>query len=394
MSSGSAVPRRRADGKWEVRPYLGTDRLTHRPIRPYRSWPAGTPEDEVMADFDRWMAEIAPAAASGASRRLDSMLLAYVTDPARGFSGNTVATYESAIRCYVTPTLGAVPYDELRPAEVEGAYRVLLTPRPGARPISRSTLRKVHALLAGAYRSWQKRLRRNPMLDVPAPTPEAVAPISLDEWDLDGLVRALAEHMAETGRDLASIRRRATATAGYLALFAGLRCGEVCALRRRDWRRGAHDLHVAATMVEKPVLARKGSPKRGSSGNVAVAPEVERALADLVAWQDGWVVSPGPDTALVTVAPDGDGPRPSEVSRRFTALARAAGMPEGTTMHTLRHTHATWLLMNGYDMRTIQERLRHADVATTLRLYATVMPGRDAAAAAAFSRAHSGRKEG
>ena len=44
--------------------------------------------------------------------------------------------------------------------------------------------------------------------------------------------------------------------------------------------------------------------------------------------------------------------------------------------------------------RVILNYLRHADVATTLRLYATVMPGRDADAAAAFSRAHSGRKEG
>lgn len=392
MSSADVRPRRRSDGRWEVRPYLGTDRLTGRAIRPYRSWPADTPEDEVMADFDRWMAAVAPAAASGASRRLDSMLLAYVTDPARGFSGNTVATYESAIRCYVTPTLGAISYDELRPLEVEGAYRVLLTPRPGAQPISRSTLRKVHALLSGAYRSWQKQLLRNPMLDVPAPTPEAVAPVSLDEWDVDGLLPAIGDGMSETGSDRASILRRATATAAFLALNAGLRCGEICALRRRDWRRATHDVHVGSTMVEKPRLMRQAAPKRGSSGNVAVAPEVERALADLVAWQDGWVRAPGPDTALLADGPDGSCPRPSEVSRRFTALAKSAGMPEGTTMHTLRHTHATWLLMNGYDMRTIQERLRHADVATTLRLYATVMPGRDADAAAAFSSAHAGRE--
>lgn len=50
--------------------------------------------------------------------------------------------------------------------------------------------------------------------------------------------------------------------------------------------------------------------------------------------------------------------------------------------------------MNGYDMRTIQERLRHRDVATTLRLYASVMPGRDSAAASGFAEAHAARKEG
>lgn len=86
--------------------------------------------------------------------------------------------------------------------------------------------------------------------------------------------------------------------------------------------------------------------------------------------------------------------RPSTLSRYFSEMARDLGMPAGTTMHTLRHTHATWLLMNGYDMRTIQERLRHRDVATTLRLYASVMPGRDSAAASGFAEAHAARKEG
>ena len=60
-------------------------------------------------------------------------------------------------------------------------------------------------------------------------------------------------------------------------------------------------------------------------------------------------------------------------------------MPEGTSFHSLRHTHATWLLMHGCDMRTIQERLRHSDVATTLRFYSSVMPGRDSGAAELFS---------
>ena len=59
-------------------------------------------------------------------------------------------------------------------------------------------------------------------------------------------------------------------------------------------------------------------------------------------------------------------------------------MPAGTSFHTLRHTHATMLIANGADMRTVQERLGHANVATTLGLYAHVVPGRDQAAAAAF----------
>lgn len=392
MPRADAAPRRGRDGRWELRPYLGTDRVTGRPIRPYRSWPADMPEAEVARLADEWLAGLAPSAASRSTKRLDSMLDAYIHDPQRGFTGQTVAAYESALRRHVAPTMGAIPYDELQPHDVSAAYRILLTDSPARAAISRTTLRKVHSMLSGAYRSWQRQLGRNPMLDVPAPSPETASPIALDEWDQDALVAALADAMGERGTGRDAILRRTTAFAAYIALMQGLRCGEACALSRRDWRRGMHDVHVGATVVEKPRLARQAYPKRGSVGNVALAPEVERAIAEHIAWQDGWMRSPGPDASLASDRADGRFPRPSTVSARFTALARELGMPKGTTMHTLRHTHATWLLMHGYDMRTIQERLRHRDVATTLRLYASVMPGRDAAAAEAFARGHSNEK--
>jgi len=87
----------------------------------------------------------------------------------------------------------------------------------------------------------------------------------------------------------------------------------------------------------------------------------------------------------VTFGPAGGIARPSTVTRRFKSLVRELGLPEETVFHSLRHTHATWLLMHGFDMRTVQERLGHADVKTTLETYGSVMPGRDQAAAAAFT---------
>lgn len=373
------------DGRIWCLPYLGTDRVTGRAIRPYRSWPAGTPLEAAQREADEWAAGFAPAAASGAGKRLGSMLVRWVTDPARGYSGNTVATCLSAIRCYIEPTLGDIPYDGLGAHEVRAAYRELLTDRPGRPAISRRTLTKAHALLRAAYRDWAGQIGRDPMLDVPPPEVEPAEPFALDECDQGGLSAALRSAMGTGGTDRGTVERRTTAFAVYLALNQALRCGEACAALRRDVRAATGDLHVGATVVERPRLMRRPYPKRGSVGNVAMAPEVLAEVRRHEAWQDRWLRSPGPRTPLVTYNADGALVRPSDLSRRFKALVRELGLPAETVFHTLRHMHATWLLMHGCDMRTVQERLRHRDVATTLRIYGSVMPGRDARAAAAFS---------
>lgn len=392
--SGVRVTRGK-DGVWFCRPYLGTNALTGKPMRPYRRFPGASGEAEARELAQEWVNTLAPAAGLRVSMRVGDVLSRYIAKiEADGAGANTVKTYRSMLRCYVEPYIGRADVGDVEPYVVDGLYFTLLT--EGGRDgqgIAASKVVNLHWFLSGAWR-WmasQGIAASNVLDSVTKPRPQPREAAAYDEADFAKLSAALAEELARDDDGRSAVMRRNCAMAAYLALWTGMRCGEVCALARPDVRLAARTALVRATMVETPGgLVRQPKTKGKRSRSVSLYGETAERVRAHLDWQAAYLPK-GLDVRRLGVCCDADGGflRPSAVSAWFSGLRDELGLQRGTSFHTLRHTHATWLLLQGVDPKTVMERLGHAKVATTLELYGHVLPGRDAAAAQAFAEAAS-----
>ena len=136
--------------------------------------------------------------------------------------------------------------------------------------------------------------------------------------------------------------------AAVLALLygSGLRISEALGLQRADF--GSRDTVT---------VTGKGRKER----MVPVLPQVAKLIADYVALCPYDLPADGP----LFVGAKGGPLSPRVVQLSMARLRGALGLAETATPHALRHSFATHLLARGGDLRSIQELLGHASLATT-----------------------------
>jgi integrase len=180
-----------------------------------------------------------------------------------------------------------------------------------------------------------------------------------------------------------------------VAMFTGMRLGEVLALRWRNVELASQVIHVREALEETKAhgLRFKATKSEAGRRDISLPNIVVETLGSHRRKQLELRMALGlgkaPGDALVFTEIDGSPQAPSDVSRAWGLKADALGIPE-ITFHGLRHTHASQLIDAGVDIVTISKRLGHASPDITLRVYAHLFRQDDRKAAAAINAALAG----
>ena len=379
----ASARRHKRTGAWEVRAYAGKDPVTGRVRNLSRTLPPDTPEAEVgdaKAELDR---QAAFCRGSGASWTVGG-ILAYDLSllPSLGYSPTTVDAYASHLRCYVDPLVGGVRIDDAQPYMFASLYKALREDGgKDGNPLAANTVRQVHAHLSGSFGRLAEThvIGFNPIAGVTPPRQERVEAVPLSEPDFSTL-QSRADAGGGIDEEIAA-----------LDLATGFRRGEVSGFQERDWSFRRSDMSVERVVVQSasagsPWVYKSPKSKAGirrvsldAETNDRLADWYERSRADLRA--DGFRRTA---STPLFAREDGSPYLPSMVYAGFSAMAREVGLDPAAHFHTLRHTHATYLLDQGVSIRVLQERLGHSSVNVTLQIYGHVLPGRDEAAAEAY----------
>jgi integrase len=262
----------------------------------------------------------------------------------------TYRTYEWALRTYVLPTLGERRLDTIGRGDIRRFVDELY--RKGV--LRKSTLRLVVQVLRGllSYAVEEELIVANP----------ARHPGKLVRMPKRAIRPALAGDAQR--RFLLSVHQLAPHMY-VLFLFlcrTGCRLGEAIGM---TW--DAIDLHERIALIRQQTWpnGRVGTVKNGREHYVDLSAQLVMALRQHKRAVDGPWVFPGP-----TGFPYGR----QNVGHHFRRAARLAGLPEGLTIHSLRHAFASTLLRRGEPLQYVQRALDHGDPKLTASLYGSALP--------------------
>jgi integrase/recombinase XerC len=280
----------------------------------------------------------------------------------RGLSPHTVAAYGRDLTQFLQFAGRAGVTD---PGRVEPLLLRRFLALQRTRGLAASSIARKAAALRAGFRFLARRglVADDPAAGLGVPRGPKRLPVVLKPRQVDRLLAG------PQPVDPVGLRDRAILELLYAT---GIRVGELCGLRLGDIDLAADTVLVLGKGAKQRVVPF-GEPARAAlldylvNGRAAMLPDPGRAAGPGPAGSQAGVA--GRDGALDREALFLNRRRRPMTQRDVRGmLARyrvAAGVPAGTSPHTLRHSFATHLLEGGADLRAVQELLGHVALTTT-----------------------------
>jgi len=294
--------------------------------------------------------------------------------PSKHVETSTLAAYRSYLDRHFIPAFGKRPMGKILPSQVQ---RWVTTATENG--LSPASVRKYHTMLGSVFeRALRDRVVTfNPCEHTELPKVVKKKTRTLTPTEYDAILDALPNQhrlMVET------------------SINTGLRWGELIALKPRHLDLATGRLTVEETIVEistknSPTGARmltKPYPKDNEPRTMALPPDLVTQLA-------AWITDRGLRSGDLLFATRDGTPisRNTFRTRAWRPAVTASGVDFDVRVHDLRHAHASWLLAGGSDLKSVMDRMGHAQITTTQKcLHA--LPDADTKNLNALSRLRAG----
>ena len=340
---------KRKDGRWEARGIKGYDaqgrvRYVYCYGRTYR---------EAKDKLSRVRAALTDAKSEkSGKKRFFSYCDEWLFINRARLKESTYVKYETALEKHIKPILGGYPASSLSSALISRFGQELVSDKGLCPKTARDILALLHAVLE--YAGTQE--------------PEMKAIKVIYPKESGGTMRVLSANEQKKLTSYLLTDMDECKLGILLALFTGMRIGELCALRWRDISISERTLTISSTMQRLKDYS-KDAPKKTkivicepkSRSSARVIPLTESVTQLCTKWKRE------PDDFVLT----GEGGRymePRALQYRLKKYALECGL-EGVHFHSLRHTFATRCVEVGFEIKSLSEILGHTSLKFTLERY-------------------------
>ena len=284
----------------------------------------------------------------------------------------TAGRYARELRLYILPKWGGMTLRELRPDMLQewvgqlmdGGYPAALPDGRDSKPLSARSIRNImKVVLKGIFdyadsNGWRG---ENPVDRVTVPkivSDDDMVFLSVREVEL------LADEAEKIGKPVDGLLVRWQA-------YTGCRIGESLALKVGDVDEDRRRARIGRTWTDDGHGGSMlGTPKNGKARNIAIP---RFLMPQIKAQMDGM----GDDDWLFRATRGGNVWTNTWRTRIWNKAVKAAGMEDaGVTIHSLRHTYASFAIAQGADVKTLQMQLGHSSPSITLNTYTALWPER------------------